>query len=134
MKYILKEFDYNILELLQKDTSNELSFTQIVNKIGISATEIYKSLDKMRKWNLISLLNKDYACYKITKENKKVKIRKVMCHACKTIKRIHDENQARTVCINPNCRTPSGKERQFEIIRRDLLKQGIKKRINHVQM
>lgn len=131
MDYLLNEQDYDLIELLQQRMDG-LSFKEIAALDQRSATDVYGTLEKLRKWNHVCLLNKGYAHYIISPENKPMNIFRVACPACGQIRRLHDENQARTTCIRPACRTPKGKERTFEVLNRDWLKKGIKKPINRV--
>jgi hypothetical protein len=111
-----------------------LSFENITKISRQKPQDVYLSLEKLRKWNHVSLLSYRYAHYIITDKNDPLLIRKVCCPVCKTIRRIHDEKQGRVKCLNPICRTDKGEPRYFEVISRELLKRGIIKMTHEGKM
>ena len=132
----LKQIECNAVEILQKTREESLSFNDILAKIDIDGTEIiggelYKCLRKLAKNNFISIKKTlGGAYFFISEDNKKLNIRKVRCPKCRTVKRVHIENQMATHCLNKNCTQPSGRHRIFWLVNIDHWSRGLTRKIN----
>ncbi|MEA2036487.1 MAG: hypothetical protein U9O94_03200 [Nanoarchaeota archaeon] len=125
----LKEMDYTILEHIQNAPQGCLKFGEIVDKLLIEPFEVYQSLGKLGRQNLIRK-GEEFASYSVTEEFNKMKIRKVRCPKCKTTRRVNNDTQKLAICENLACIKAKGHRTQFYVLSPSAQKKHITKYIN----
>lgn len=127
-----KEIEYDIIEAIKNSPDKGLHFMDIM-KACPDALRAHKILRKFISRNHLTELNGPNGAYFCIREaNVPMNIRRVMCPACKTVRRTFRDDQIAIHCANKDCKTPSGRHRTFWLVNIDHLKRGEVKRINCV--
>ena len=131
---LFNEVDYDVIEFLKEAGEQGLTFEDIRCKLGKKPRRVYRCLLKLRKKNLMTMQKTVGSFfYIISGINETIKLIKVRCPICKTVKRIHKENQTNTSCLNPDCKMKSGAHRSFWLVNSDAWKRGSIIPINRVE-